>query len=133
MTARSAFLAKHAAHIERDPLYGCWLWVAGKLDRDGYGVSWTKNGPRSAHSEAWREIVGTSTAGKVLDHLCRRRNCVRPEHLEPVKGSENDLRRSWRVRCRRKECRNGHALSLAITTPEGGKVCRVCAGPEPTE
>lgn len=134
-TPRAAFLAKHAARITRDPVYGCWLFADpkrkdGGLDRDGYGTIWTTDGPRRAHLVAYRELVGPVPAGKVLDHLCRRRACCRPEHLEPIKGAENDLRRSWKVRCRRTTCPNGHSLSTCITTPEGGRVCRTCAGPE---
>lgn len=133
--AASAFLAKHAARITRDPVYGCYLWAdatrkSGGLDKDGYGVIWSKDGPRQAHREVYRELVGDPGPGKVLDHLCRRRNCVRPAHLEPVKGSENDLRRSWRYRCRRARCKNGHDLSTCITTEFGGRLCRVCQGPE---
>lgn len=126
---RSAFLAKYARHIDRDPLYGCWLWTS-RLGRDGYGTMWTSAGPRDAHRETYRMLVGEPPEGKVLDHLCRRRACVRPEHLEPIKGSENDLRRRWAVRCRRTTCPNGHSLATCITTPEGGRCCRVCAGPE---
>lgn len=129
MTARADFLAKHAARIERDPLYGCWLWV-GPVDDDGYGTVWQKGGPRRAHLVAWRELMGPVPEGRVLDHQCRRRACCRPEHLEPVTGSENDLRRRWAVRIRRQRCKSGHDLSTCITTPEGGRVCRTCGGPE---
>lgn len=133
MMSRSDFLAKHAARIERDTLYGCYLWT-GPLDRDGYGVSYSGGrGPRAAHLVAYRELVGEPPAGKVLDHLCRRRNCVRPEHLEPITGAENDRRRSWRYRARMKTCPRGHSLATSILTPESGRVCRVCSGPEPTE
>jgi hypothetical protein len=125
-------LAKHAGHMERDALYGCWLWV-DSLDRDGYGTIWT-GGPKQAHREFYKQLVGPVADGLVLDHLCRRRACVRPDHLEPVKGAVNDLRRSWRVRARRTRCGNGHDLSTCITTPSsanggGGRLCRTCQGP----
>lgn len=134
MTARAAFLAKHAARIERDPIFGCWAWT-GPIDRDGYGISYAGGrGPRSAHAEAWREIVGTPTDGKVLDHWCRRRACCRPEHLEPVTPAENDRRRSYRYRMTRlTKCPRGHSLALCIISVGGGKICRECMGPEKTE
>lgn len=130
--APADFLAKHERHIERDPLYGCWIWIS-RLDRDGYGTLWGKDGPRQAHRAVYLELVGPIGDGLVLDHLCRRRACVRPAHLEPVKGSINDLRRRWAVRCRRTRCPNGHDLSTCITTIEGGRLCRVCMGPEESE
>lgn len=127
---RAAFLSKYARNITRDPLYGCWLF--DRVDRDGYGTIWNKDGPRRAHLVAYRELVGEIPAGKVLDHECRRRACCRPEHLAPVAGSENDLRRSWRYRVRKTTCRNGHSLATCITSPEGGRLCRRpdCQGPE---
>ena len=132
----SDFLAKHAARIHRDPLYGCWIFrddkrKDGGLDRDGYGTIWTKDGPRRAHLEVYRELVGPIPPGLVLDHNCRRRACCRPAHLEPIKGSENDLRRSWRYRSRKATCPRGHSLALCIVTSTGGRLCRTCQGPEP--
>lgn len=136
MTPRATFLAKHAARIERDPIYGCWLWT-GPIDRDGYGVSYAGGrGPRSAHSEAWREIVGPVPPEMLLDHWCRRRNCIRPEHLEPITNAENQRRSQWRYRSRMKACPRNHSLDTCILTPpEGrnrgaGRICRTCMGPE---
>lgn len=121
-----AFLAKHEAHFTRDPLFGCWLWQEKDIDRHGYGTLWGKGGPRQAHREMYRELVGPIPEGRVLDHLCRNRACVRPDHLDPVKGSENDLRRSWRYRARQSKCSKGHDMSTCVTTPAGGRICRRC-------
>jgi hypothetical protein len=116
--------------IERDPVFGCHLWT-GRTDRDGYGTLWSPlAGARQAHRAVYLELVGPVEAGLVLDHLCRRRRCVRPAHLEPVTGAENDLRRSWAHRARRATCPRGHTLSTALVTPEGGRLCRTCQGPE---
>lgn len=132
MIPRSAYLAKHARQIAVDPIYACWLW--SPVDVHGYGISYAGGrGPRQAHRETYRELVGEPPAGKVLDHWCRRRNCVRPEHLEPVTGRENDLRRSVRYRMRLKTCPRGHSLALAILTPCDGRLCRECMGPEKDE
>ena len=128
--------ARAAALITPDPLYGCWLWAEAKRDRHGYGTYWTTGGARQAHRFVYETLVGPVPAGLVLDHLCRRRACCRPEHLEPVTHAENDMRRVWRYRVRRTTCPNGHTLSTCITTPSngksegGGRLCRTCAGPE---
>ena len=134
MSARpdaQAFLDKYPT-FARDPIYGCYLWT-GRMDkRDGYGVIWSHNKATAAYVAFYRALVGPVPAGLVLDHVCRRRECVRPAHLEPVKGSENDLRRSWRYRCKRTHCKNGHSLATCITLTENGgaKLCRACQGPE---
>ena len=115
--------------IEEDPIYGCWLW-SGQVDRDGYGILWGKGGPRRAHVEVYRELVGEPGAGMKLDHICRRRRCVRPDHLEPVTESVNQQRRGWGCRARQQRCRNGHDLRVhAMITFEGGRLCRICQGP----
>jgi hypothetical protein len=45
-----------------------------------------------AHRFAYLEFVGPIPDGLVLDHLCRNKKCVNPDHLEPVTNAEN-LRR----------------------------------------
>ena len=66
----------------------CWLW-AGNIDpSNGYGrFSQTK-----AHRLVYEALVGEIPEGLDLDHLCRIRACVNPEHLEPVTRKVNILR-----------------------------------------
>jgi hypothetical protein len=112
---------------EIDPVFGCWLW-SGDLDVYGYGVLYRRGRPWQAHRAVYRELVGEIPAGKRLDHLCRRRSCVNPRHLEPVSEAENQRRRTWRARARQATCSAGHDLRThAIITPEGGRLCRQCA------
>jgi hypothetical protein len=107
---------------ELDEVFGCHL-STGPRDRDGYAFA----GPTRAHTAAWVQLNGPVPEGKVLDHLCRRRHCCAPHHLEPVDHSENERRKLWRYRARRTLCPRGHAMaSNAIVTPEGGRVCRQC-------
>lgn len=108
---------------EIDPIFGCWLW-RGRVDRDGYPVTRER---RAAHRAVYEELIGPIAAGLVLDHLCRRRRCVNPDHLEAITGTENQQRKRWRVRARRATCRRGHDLSVnGIVTENGGRVCRAC-------
>lgn len=72
---------------------GCWLWL-GKTQRDGYGVVWS-GGTRKegrelrVHRVMYEHFRGAIPDGLVLDHLCRVRNCVNPDHLDPVTLREN--------------------------------------------
>lgn len=76
---------------------GCWLWT-GTCRANGYGsFSVRREGDRwgktTAHRWAYIDQVGPVPDGHEVDHLCRRRDCVRPDHLEAVPLQENRRRR----------------------------------------
>jgi len=96
----TAVLLEHVeSRIHRSP-DGCWIWT-GTLDRTGYGrlnVGRHDDGRRlsqAAHRFVWEQTRGPIEPGLVLDHRCRTRACVNPDHLEPVEHLEN-LRRGAR-------------------------------------
>ena len=110
---------------KRDELYFCWLWH-GARGKEGYGLI-SRSSRKVAHRVVWEQEFGPVPDGQVLDHVCRRRHCVNPMHLDPVTQSTNERRKSWRTRTRRVQCRFGHDLRKhGRLTPEGGKVCREC-------
>ena len=75
---------------------GCWLWPSSP-QTNGYGVINVDRKVQKAHRVAYRLFVGPIPDGLDLDHLCRRRNCVNPLHLEVVTRSEN-IRRGYASR-----------------------------------
>jgi len=107
----------------RDPVFGCDLSTS-RLDAHGYAY----HGHTRAHIAAWTAENGAVSDGKVLDHICRRRNCMATIHLEPVTQSENEKRKRMAYRARIKLCPRGHSLDgqNRAVTPEGGVTCRVC-------
>jgi hypothetical protein len=77
----------------------CWEWQRS-CRTSGYGqYSTWKDGKRVknwlAHRYAYEQVVGPIPEGLEIDHLCRNRRCVNPDHLEPVTRSVNQ-QRSWR-------------------------------------
>jgi len=81
---------KLLAKVKKDD-NGCWLWT-GALDEFGYGV-YGKGGGK-AHRLSFKIINGFLPPYPEfeLDHLCRVRNCINPDHLEVVTHQENCLR-----------------------------------------
>lgn len=75
---------------------GCWIWE-GALHVHGYGKIFVDGVLKAAHRIGWEIYRGAIPEGRVLDHLCRRKNCVNPDHLDPVTVGENSKRRNYEV------------------------------------
>ena len=113
------------ASFSPEPNTGCWLWVAS-LDRDGYGAAKHQQKSVKAHRLVYEVFKGPIPEGKTLDHLCRVRCCVNPDHLEPVTGPENTKRGA---RASSTHCKRGHPLfgdNLMIAGRVRERVCRTC-------
>lgn len=93
---------------------GCWEWTAAKEDA-GYGIfSIARSRTRRAHRVSYELHVGPIPDGLVIDHLCRNKGCVRPEHLEAVTGAENVRRGLGGIlRVPKSHCRHGHEYTEA--------------------
>lgn len=109
MDARA--LARFESKFAVEPNTGCWLWL-GTVNANGYGVINLTVGERKAHRVSYEHYVGPIPAGLQLDHLCRQRCCVNPDHLEPVTNAEN-VRRGECGRAGRQKthCDHGHPFS----------------------
>lgn len=112
---------------------GCWIWTSNKSS-SGYGRVSSPSGMVLAHRLSYELSKGQIPAGLDLDHLCRVRHCINPDHLEPVTRQEN-LRRSplvWGALMSAKtHCAQGHAFTERNTRWTGPKrnwrVCRTCS------
>jgi len=124
--------------IVRVPESGCWIWT-GALHRNGYGHFKIPNSRSHllAHRGVYAIERGEIPEGMDLDHLCRVRCCVNPDHLEPVTRREN-LRRGGvidQLRARAAaanaatHCKRGHPMTPENTyvyPKSRHRACRIC-------
>lgn len=103
---------------------GCWLWT-GRLDGGGYGDFWHSGRYSKAHRYSYEVLVGPIPDGMQLDHLCRTRHCVRPDHLEPVTQAEN-IRRGVNHERAKTHCSKGHTYDEANTYLAPHRTMRNC-------
>lgn len=124
---------------------GCWRWT-GTRNGDGYGSLSIDGKSHCTHRWVFERLVGAIPEGHDIDHLCRVRDCVNPDHLEPVTRREN-LHRSpffagggWKrigamgaqttnaLLNKPGECRKGHEKvpENGYIRPDGTWQCRIC-------
>lgn len=107
---------------------GCWEWI-NVLSSNGYGQFSLDGKNYNAHCVSYRHFKGEYESNLELDHLCRNKVCVNPDHLEPVTHRENMLRgNGWAARNAAKtHCPSGHAYTAENIVPvKHGKRCRIC-------
>lgn len=86
-----------------EPNSGCWLW-AGWVGRNGYAKPGAFGRYQLAHRLAYELAKGPIPKGLQIDHLCRVRSCVNPDHLRVATCQQNIL------------CGEGHAAKNAVKT-----------------
>lgn len=114
-----------------EPNSGCWIWT-GSITGPGYGTFCArKNLLMLAHRFSYVLHKGEIPAGLEIDHLCRVRCCVNPDHLEAVTHRENGLRgvSGAADNARKTHCVNGHELAgenLLVISTRPGRHCKAC-------
>lgn len=109
---------------------GCWIWQ-GTERKNGYGgagkrLSRGKWSTVSAHRLSYETFVGPIPKGLTIDHLCRTKLCINPDHLEAVSQKVNNFRAPNYVG-NRTHCPSGHEYSAENTnTSSNRRRCLTC-------
>lgn len=88
---------KLAEYVNKESVYKfcgtqCWEWI-GQTDKDGYGkLSIRRNGiDKHWRAHRWVYSLFKKLHDQDLDHLCKNRKCVNPNHLEHVDSRTNNI------------------------------------------
>jgi len=123
---------KFWARVERRSPDECWLWV-GSLTPQGYGVL-SHGGRKWAHRVSVLLSGRDIPADMVVDHICRVRNCVNPDHLRVVTKRINGIENSTSpaaLNAMKSHCAKGHEFTpdnIRMRKKRGGleRVCVAC-------
>jgi HNH endonuclease len=113
----------------------CWVWM-GATSSSGYGTMEVSGKTASVHRVSYELFKGEIPAGMVIDHICKNRICVNPDHLRVVTHKQNTLENSnasAAINAKKTHCVNGHPLegdNLIVKKGKNGnetRACRTCA------
>ncbi|WP_445396482.1 HNH endonuclease signature motif containing protein [Streptomyces sp. LE64] len=116
----------------------CHIWTGGARSKrphdagqfgEYYGAFWDGTRTVRAHSYAYEQAHGPIPTGLEIDHLCRRRDCVNPAHMQAVDHRTNTLRSGGpsAINARKTHCAHGHPFTPDNTrTTEGYRRCLTC-------
>jgi HNH endonuclease len=100
-------------HVLPEPNSGCWLYVGGARNDQGYGGISDGRRKVSAHRVMWESIHGLIPEGMCILHRCDVTACVNPAHL--FLGTYQDnmddaVRKGRRVRYTRAEAQEARRV-----------------------
>lgn len=99
-----ALACRFSLKYDIDNISKCWVWNGSTSGRYGYGKFHLAATPKMlavlAHRFSYVIHVGPIEEGLEIDHLCRNKLCVNPDHLEAVTHRENITRANMSERMR---------------------------------
>lgn len=115
-----------------EPNSGCWIWTGNIAVKSGYSRLMLK-GRRLVygHRFSYETFVGPIPKDLVVDHICRTRCCVNPEHLRVVTNKDNILCGIGfaGLNAQKRTCPKGHEYSgdnIGYCIHRDGSVSRRC-------
>jgi len=108
----------------------CWEWI-GTIGKSGYSKVYLGKGfSERAHRIMYEYLISRIPDERQIDHLCKNKICVNPNHLKIVTAQENiDRRIHNNQNMDKTHCKRGHEFTLNnfyIIKLKNGKTGRSC-------
>lgn len=120
------YVERALSNVEKNDK-GCWLWKGSLTVRGKYAQMNIRGRVVRVHRWLYQKLKKKVSRRLDLDHTCRVRHCINPEHLEPVTRKVNLARgvggKPW------SRCAQGHDVlgDNVYTRPGSGrKECFTC-------
>lgn len=125
-------------YLELIPFHTCWEWTGYLQKNNGYGLIRNGKNMELAHRISFMLFKGPIKNNYVIDHICKNRSCVNPDHLRQVTNNQNTLFNSDSPSALNKNkthCKNGHEYNetnsrISIYKRKGyireTRVCKIC-------
>ena len=124
-----ARLTERADVVERGHDTSCWISNRARMS-NGYTRMYHSGKLWLTHRLSYEAHRGPIPDGLVIDHLCRQRACINPDHLEPVTMRINLIRGEGFIgqQSRRTHCIHDHPLAgeNLYVSPRGTRHCQTC-------
>lgn len=107
----------------------CWEWLGWETN-SGYAQFRIGIKKYLVHRISYEMYKGIIPKYYEVDHLCKNKKCVNPDHLESVEGKENNRRSNSKssINSKKTNCNNGHEFTIQNTyvTKQGHRECIIC-------
>ena len=110
-------------YVDKQSQLPCWIWI-GAITHNGYPKATFNYETCLVHQVIYKHFKGPIPEGLEIDHVCRNKLCVNPEHLEAITHKENVARYAATIT----HCKKGHPLSgdNLYLTPDERRNCKTC-------
>jgi hypothetical protein len=103
------------------------ILTQNKVQKTGYTFMSYKGKTIGTHRISWELLNGSIPKGLVIDHICRNRACVAPDHLRLVTQQENVMAGLHNIN-NRTHCNQGHPFTKEniMVRKNGNRECAEC-------
>ena len=77
-------------YLDRCDVEGdCWIWTGASRNSSGYAAIFYAGRTQVGHRLLYEALIGPIPEGLVIHHLCNKRACLNPDHMQPMTHADH--------------------------------------------